>query len=314
MNSRLEALIKRGYSKEDVMRLSSFTEVELDRISKLAFEHLKRGCSTTNNPYSIFIGGQPGSGKTVLSMNLKNELKNAIEIGIDNYRMYHPRYLEIEECIKEHWKDRKETVNDTPGNDIADFTHFFAGAMTDKLIEMGKENSYNMIIEWGMREPVGPLKCLRDLKKNNYRNIIVFVSTNKNISYEACVLRSTIMRNSEHIIRKVPKSFHDYSVETLPDSINVIYMNGFEENIIDYMCIVDRKNNELWNNNHIELPGKIFKNNLENDNTKSNNELLSIKTNKEEMIGLKEQIQEIENLKSIIILNPEVISDKHVIK
>ena len=32
------------------------------------------------------------------------------------------------------------------------------------------------------------------------------------------------------------------------------------------------------------------------------------------MIGLKEQIQEIENLKSIIILNPEVISDKHVIK
>lgn len=311
MNSRLESLIKRGYSKEDVIRLSSFTDVELDKISKLAFEHLKRGCSTTNSPYSIFIGGQPGSGKTILSMNLKNELKNGIEIGIDNYRMYHPRYLEIEKCIKEHWKGRKETENDTPGNDIADFTHFFAGAMTDKLIEMGKQNSYNMIIEWGMREPTGPLKCMQDLKDNNYKNIVVFVSTNKIISYEACVLRSTIMKNNEHIIRKVPKSFHDYSVETLPDSINNIYINGFEKNIIDYMSIVDRRNNEIWNNNYNELPGTIFKNNLEKDNTKSNDEILSIKTNKREMIGLRQQI---ESLKSIMILNPEIVSNEKVVK
>ena len=31
-----------------------------------------------------------------------DKIKNAVEIGIDNYRMYHPRYLEIEECITEH--------------------------------------------------------------------------------------------------------------------------------------------------------------------------------------------------------------------
>mgnify|MGYP003318895747 CR=1 FL=1 len=41
----------------------------------------------------------------------------------------------MEKCIRKHWKNRKESINDTPGNDIADFTHWFAGDMTDRLIK-----------------------------------------------------------------------------------------------------------------------------------------------------------------------------------
>ena len=64
-----------------------------------------------------------------------------MEIGIDNYRMYHPSYLEIEKVIKEFWKNKEETINSSPGNDIADFTHYFAGAMTDRLMEFGREKN-----------------------------------------------------------------------------------------------------------------------------------------------------------------------------
>ena len=144
MNSRLQALIDRGYSKEEVIRLSSFTEEDLNYAVMSAFKHLVQGCEKVFQPKTIYIGGQPGSGKTVLSMELKNTYKNYVEIGIDNYRMYHPNYLEIEKVIKDFWEDKTPSVNSTPGNDIADFTHYFAGAMTDKLIEMGKNSKYNL--------------------------------------------------------------------------------------------------------------------------------------------------------------------------
>ena len=96
MNSRLQALINRGYPRDIVIKLASFTDKELEYASNSAFNHIARNCSKVTNPSAIFIGGQPGCGKTVMSMKLKNEIKNAVEIGIDNYRMYHPNYLEIE--------------------------------------------------------------------------------------------------------------------------------------------------------------------------------------------------------------------------
>jgi len=286
MNSRLEALIKKGYPREVVIELSSFNDDELEYASKYAFKHISRNCSPVENPNAIFVGGQPGCGKTVMSMNLKNKIKNIIEIGIDNYRMYHPKYLEIEKCIREFWKGKEETINDTPGNDIANFTHYFAGVMTDKLIEMGKEKNYNMILEWGMREPTGPLKCMNELKQKNYNNTVLFVNANKEISYEACNMRYDIMKQGRRIIRKVPKDFHDYCVETLPDSINKIHEEGLEKNLIDYMAIVKRNNEVIWDLNSKELPGSIFIAGLNAINNSKNNLIVASNINQKEMIGL----------------------------
>lgn len=286
MNSRLEALIKKGYPKELVIKLSSFTDEELEYASKCAFEHISRNCNPVDNPVAIFIGGQPGCGKTVMSMNLKNEMGNIIEIGIDNYRMYHPRYLEIEKRIREFWDGKEETINDTPGNDIANFTHYFAGAMTDRLIEMGKNKSFNMILEWGMREPNAPLKCMKELKEKNYNNIVFFVSTNKDISYEACNLRYDIMKESNRIIRKVPLDFHELCIKTLPDSIDRIYIEGTKEKLIDYMAIVKRDNKVIWDLNSKEMPGDVFKLGLYDINKGQNNLMVADDINQKEMIGL----------------------------
>lgn len=312
MNSRLEALINRGYTRDIVLKLSSFTDEELEFASKSAFNHIARNCSKVNNPNAIFIGGQPGSGKTVMSMKLKNELKNAVEIGIDNYRMYHPNYLEIEKVIKDFWGDKTPSINSTPGNDIADFTHYFAGAMTDKLIEMGKNNNYNLLLEWGMREPTGPLKCMRELKEIGYNNAVLFVCSNKDLSYEACNLRSDIMKNTSRIIRKVPKNFHDYCVETLPDSVNKIYEEGINNNLIDYMCLVTRDNEIIWDNKmQNKNPGEIYNNYL-NKNTienSKNNLFVAIKTNYNEMTGLRKKINDLEKTKQeIIYFNPHMFN------
>lgn len=119
MNSRLQALIDRGYDKELVLQLSSYAEEDIKYATNEAFKHISRNCKPVSKPASVFIGGQPGSGKTILSYEINEYNKNTLVIGIDNYRMYHPNYLKIEECIKEHWKNKQETINDSPGNDMA---------------------------------------------------------------------------------------------------------------------------------------------------------------------------------------------------
>lgn len=304
MNSRLEALINRGYKKEDVIRLATFTEEELEYASESAFKHISKGCTKVNNPSCIFIGGQPGCGKTVLSMDIKNNVKNAVEIGIDNYRMYHPRYLEIENYIKEHWKNRGKSINDTPGNDIADFTHLFAGAMTDKLMEKASNNNYNMLLEWGMREPSAPLNSMKDLKEKGYNNIVLFVSTYKEISYKACNLRAHVMKDCGHIIRKVPKDFHDLCIKTLPDSINKIYEEGYKFNLIDSMLLITRDGKVIWNDKSNIMPGIVFDKYINDYNYSKNiqnNPSIAIKANKNEMKGLEDKIKELNNLKNEII-------------
>ena len=309
MNSRLQALIDRGYDKDTVIRLASFTSEELEYASEHAFEHITRNCHSVDNPFAIFIGGQPGCGKTVLSMNIKNSLGNTIEIGIDNYRMYHPRYLEIEKCIKDFWKNKIESENDSPGNDIADFTHYFAGAMTDKLIEMGMRNNYNLLLEWGMREPTVPLRTMKILKGSHYKNIVLFVSTHKEISYDACNLRSDVMNSSMHIIRKVPKSFHDLCVDALPDSINKIYIEGYKNNIIDYMAILSRNNELIWDDKKNELPGDVYMRCLNDYKFYSSNDSeIAFKTNKKEMEGLQSDIHKLNMLKEeLVYINPTII-------
>ena len=182
--------------------------------------------------------------------------------------------------------NRKESINDTPGNDIANFTHYFAGAMTDKLIEMGKKQKYNMILEWGMREPSSPLKCMKDLKENGYNNTVFFVSANKDISYEACNMRYEIMKDSNRIIRKVPKDFHELCIETLPDSIDKIYIEGMNNKVIDYMAIVKRNNEVIWDLNSKEMPGEVFKDGLYNVSKGKNNLVVANDINKKEMVGL----------------------------
>ena len=104
--------------------------------------------------------------------------------------------LEIEKCIKEHWKNRTETENDTPGNDIADFTHFFAGAMTDKLMEKCSKLGYNLILEWGMREPTGPLKSMKELKETSNKIKLLIVGDGPDLkNYQDYCLKNDIKDN-----------------------------------------------------------------------------------------------------------------------
>ena len=241
LTGREKALIERGYDEETVRRLSSFSEKEIHEIAENIFQKLTDGCAITDKPVCIYLGGQPGCGKSTLSRKIKNsDIENGIvELGLDNYRTYHPNYIEMEKEIKKHWENRTPTRNDTPGNDIADFTHNFAGYMTDILTDLAikKQNnkSYNIVFEWGMREPNGPLATMKKLKEHNYTNIVNFIAVHKDVSLEACEIRADIMNGQEHIVRRVPDYFHQMCITQLPNSVDTIYKTGYnKERIIEF--------------------------------------------------------------------------------
>jgi hypothetical protein len=303
MSSRLQSLIDRGYDKDEVEKLASFSEDELKIAADTAFNHFSKGCYPTKTKQAIFIGGQPGSGKTVLLMDLKNHGKNYVEIGIDNYRMYHPRYLEIEKVIKNHWIGKKETENDSPGNDIASFTHLFAGKMTDEIMNKCIEKGYNMLVEWGMRYYEEPLMYMKKINQCGYSNEIIFLATNEKISYHACNLRSDLMneiKGFNHVIRKVPKDFHDLSVSQLPTSMNIIYKTGTEKKYINSFQLITRDKKLLWKNGSFGNPGDVFSNFVHKSLTNDyNNAIDVININRVEMMGIKEHLEEEYNNKTI---------------
>lgn len=265
LSGRLEALISRGYPREDVIRLSSYSKEDVEYASMCAFFKENQGKTQVENPIAYYIGGQPGCGKTIMSKNIKNNNYNFIEVGIDNYRAYHPKYKEIEEYIKQFWKNRKETLNDSPGNDIADFTHQFAGEVNDLIVEKATQKnekglSYNVILEWGMRNPEEPLNSMQELKDKGYKNNVLFVCAHKKLSFAACILRADVMKDSDRIIRKVSHDFHETCIKSLPDSIDYIYAHGFENQIIDNMYLVLRNGSMIWSDkSQIKKPGFIFK-------------------------------------------------------
>lgn len=300
LTSREQALVERGYSKEDVERLTSFTNEDIEEKKNIIIDRITKDCKRTTNPICIYLGGQPGCGKSTTSRKLRSqETKNGlVDVSLDNYRSYHPHYLEIEDCINEHWEGRTETPNDTKGNDIADFTHNFAGVMSDKILDElstkkdGK--AYNIVLEWGMRTPEEPLLRMEDLKNKGYTNVVDFILLHKEVSKEACKIRADIMNSFDHIIRRVPDYFHDLCVETLPDSAQKIYEVGYEEkNIIDQFMLSTRNNKIVWDQTDakIKKPKDVYRDYLDNislSNSFPNNYEYAVNSYKVEEQGFNE--------------------------
>lgn len=286
LSDREKSLIDRGYDRTIVESLCYLDENKLQEIEDRIYKDIIIGANPVSKPYVTYIGGQPGSGKSVISMRLKR-INNAVEIGIDNYRMYHPNYLSIEEVIMAHWKDREVTYNDSPGNDIADFTHSFSGVMTDRLIDRISKEKYNILLEWSMRNPNQIINSVNEFKGKEYKINLNVLAVNKNVSLNACHLRSNGMNEYGHIVRRVPDSFHEMCIRDLPDSINKIYEQCKDK--VDEFYVINRSGSVIWNSKSENLPGDVLREIINKDymeNIKNDTQWAAISYEKESL-GLR---------------------------
>jgi len=218
MDAMIQNLVDSGYDIDEVVDLISYSKDDFNVLSDQIFATDSTYCYPKEHPTAIYIGGQPGAGKSILSMAVKKADPNYMEIAMDNYRTYHPNYEAIEECVKRHWEDRKWLENDTPGNDIAHFTHNFSGEMIDNIIEKATDKKYDVVIEWNLKDPKEPLQSMKELKEKGYNIHVWNLAVSNDISKDAYKMRADVMNNYGHVMRRVSKNFHDSCIENLPNS------------------------------------------------------------------------------------------------
>ena len=258
MSGKEIELISKGYDKELVYKLCSYNESDLENCVNKAINLLTTGVNSVSNPICIYIGGQPGVGKSVLSDKLKRS-SNSVEISMDCCRSFHPNYKEIEETIREFYKDKELSNDINPGHDIALFTQYFAGNMANKLIDRISDMKYNIILEWNMRNSKDMLACMNKLSKKGYSNEALVLTIDKDKSYEASQIRADVMESTGLIARRVNKEFHQVCLDTIPTNVDIINSVGRENNILDNMKVILRNGKVVWDSNiENSLPSKII--------------------------------------------------------
>ena len=266
LTGREKALISRGYNTNDVLRFSRVPEAEIEAAAATIYAELIKSVLPADEPVCHYVGSQPGSGKSTLIRQVKQSRLGTqfVDLAMDDYRSFHPYYAELEEIIEKHWVGRKETPDDMPGSDIADFTQNFAGRTVDILEEKVSSGDvrYSILYEWAMRSAAAPLKSMKTLRDRGYKINVNFIAVNKAVSLDACRQRSIIMNSKGRVIRAIPDFFHSLSVESIPDACNEIYSKGHE--LIDNFFITDRNGDVLWRKGDPGLPGDLLRDVFEN--------------------------------------------------
>ena len=260
LTSREQALLGRGYSETQILTLGRTDDSVVRETARRLAADFPTGNTSPGMPKCIFLGGQPGSGKSVHSRRITAQAESRyVEIGLDLYRTWHPHYGDIERVIADHWIDRTETENDTPGNDIADFTHLFAGQVTDAVIALAQQRRLDMILEWGLRTWEEPLRMMQDIYSMGYRISICFIAADRQTSLAACQFRADVMDAAGHIMRRVSNEFHELALSTLAESCRRLYDEAVIANAwCDDFRIVDRAGNILWRCGDTGHPAEVY--------------------------------------------------------
>lgn len=256
MIEKEKQLLEKGYSIDTIMSLCRYKEEELNNAVNRAVDVLTSGVSSVNNPKCIFIGGQPGVGKSVLSDKLKRS-SNSVEISMDACRSFHPHYKEIEDTIREFYKNKTLSKENNPGHDMALFTQYFAGNMANVLTDKISDMKYNILMEWNMRNPKDVLTCMKNLRDKGYINEAIVLTIDKEKSFEASQIRADVMEQDGCIARRVNEEFHQVCLDTIPRSVDIIYEVGKEQNILNDMKVMLRNGKVIWDNENT-LPSKII--------------------------------------------------------
>ena len=188
-------------------------EIFYDNLEYLIDEEIKISAS----PKAILLGGQGAVGKGTLSTIAADSFLNIVPISIngDEYRQYHPNFNSL---IRDDLNFSRET-------------QIFSNVFTEKLIETGMQNHFNMIIEGTMRNPDTPLKTAKMLKENGYAVEAYVIAAPKEFSSINAFYRYTRELQNQGWGRLVDMRSHDAAVDGLPKSLDIIQQSGLIDRI-----------------------------------------------------------------------------------
>lgn len=200
--------IKEGFSHHDAQKCQkAFDEL---------WEQKTINRKPVPEPSAYIVGGQPGAGKSdLLKLAAKEVNHNIIIINPDEYRVFHPRYEEIQRQY---------------GDDASKHTGLFSGRMANFIRDKAISEKYNFAIEGTFRREEIPLAMVEQCKNAGYKtNILIKTCPQKESWENGCLQRYNRMKEfgkifkNEEYPRFVEKSFHDSVVKVLPERVVSVY-------------------------------------------------------------------------------------------
>lgn len=144
---------------EGWLRDEQINELYERNVRPLLFE----GIAPSERPVVVFVGAQPGAGKSRTVDAVRRQLgTHSVAISGDEFRQFHPLYARL----------RRENPVAMPNA-----TQHFSGPAVGRAIEDARARRVNVVIEGTCRDPDTTFATMRRFADGGYRTRLVVVST-----------------------------------------------------------------------------------------------------------------------------------------
>jgi hypothetical protein len=174
-----------------------------------------------SQPVVVFVGGQPGAGKTALQERIEylNVLPDLTKINGDDYRAYHPDY------------NRLLYEDDTIA---ATYTDLDVGSWIELSINIVRLSAANALVEGTLCNPAVTIKSAQLFKDSGYLAELHVMAAHRFHSKLRVFNRYLSQREEHGFGRYTLMSAHDASYDVLPRSINTIIESGLFSRVVLY--------------------------------------------------------------------------------
>ncbi len=210
------------FTAEDIKKA---VQLELQKIKEPDFQK-----------HAIMIIGQPAAGKSILT---KEYISNHINIDADDYRIYHPNYLKI---------------NQEQGIDAPDYTSEFSGKVCEKLIEETTNQGLNIIIQGTGRNYLTVKNTAESLIKKGYTVDLKVISCPIELSTVSIYKRYYELQKIHENGRFSNLAHSKKVIENLPKNLDKLHNDAIFKSIE----IIDRNKSILWNETEQIKPSRIL--------------------------------------------------------
>ena len=176
----------------------------------------------TETPKAVILGGQPGSGKSVLAQTAVREFREAGgSILIDADRM------------REVNRDYKRLSIDDPLN-AADRTHAEASQWSVRLTQQAIEGKRNLVVDGTMRDPANIRNLTERLQHNGYRVEARVMAVNPEVSLARAQLRFEQQVEVRGYGRHVNAEQHDAAFKGLGAAVAALERGSMVDSVRVY--------------------------------------------------------------------------------
>lgn len=231
-------------NKEEIEKIKQYYAITKEDFLKMCMQAredtFKNHFPNQGKPTAIFIGGQPGAGKSALVIKTKKEFletqKDIIIFDLDMYRGLYKNSIEIAKKYP---------------NLYSEITGKVAGRILEKMSTEAIQNGYNFIIEGTMGKPVYTLDVLQKSSRE-YNIIVKTLAVSKEESLLSIHERYIEMKKSMGIGRMTKIENHNSKYDNFTNVVDSIECSGIEVEVYE-------------RSNGIEDPKMIYKTSSKNN-------------------------------------------------